>query len=302
MDPRSSGPEDWFLTPRERGNDATALDDRHPPGIAWSRGNLVRPLIHGATYFAALCHAVEQAGPGDIVMFADWRGDADERLADSPDSAVGRVLSRAAQRGVSVHGLVWRSHWDDMGFSAQENRRLDEEINKAGGCCLLDMRVRTGGSHHQKFVIIRHPLRPEADVAFVGGIDLCHSRRDDARHHGDRQRQPMAKVYGDRPPWHDVQVAMRGPAVSDVEMVFRERWEDRQPLSRNPVRLMSDRLRGADRSPAPLPALPPPPKPARTRSSCCAPTAGGRAVTRSRRAASAAWPAVSRRRSAAPAA
>jgi phosphatidylserine/phosphatidylglycerophosphate/cardiolipin synthase-like enzyme len=69
----------------------------------------------------------------------------------------------------------------------------------------------------------------------------------------------MAKVYGDRPPWHDVQVAIWGPAVSDVEMVFRERWEDRQPLSRNPVRLISDRMRGADRSPLPLPALPSPP-------------------------------------------
>ncbi len=259
MDPRSSGPERWFLTATERGNDATALDRRHPQGTAWSQGNLVQPLIHGASYFAALCRAVEQAEPGDVIMFADWRGDADERLTESPDSAVGRVLSDAAKRGARVHGLVWRSHWDDLGFSAQENRHLDEEINEAGGCCLLDMRVRTGGSHHQKFVVVRHPGRPELDVAFVGGIDLCHSRRDDASHHGDPQRQPMAKVYGDRPPWHDVQVAIRGPAVSDVETVFRERWEDPQPLSRNPARLIADRSRGADRSPPPLPEFPPPP-------------------------------------------
>ena len=30
------------------------LDDRHPEDRAWSEGNLVRPLIHGATYFAEL--------------------------------------------------------------------------------------------------------------------------------------------------------------------------------------------------------------------------------------------------------
>ena len=49
------------------------------------------------------------------------------------------------------------------------------------------MRVRTGGSHHQKLVVIRHRDQPERDIAYVGGIDLCHSRRDDAEHLGDPQ-------------------------------------------------------------------------------------------------------------------
>jgi phosphatidylserine/phosphatidylglycerophosphate/cardiolipin synthase-like enzyme len=260
MSQPSCEPEDWFLTAAQRGNDATMVDDRHPAGNAWSHGNLVRPLIHGAAYFTELIRAVGQARPGDLLMFADWRGDADEQLAGTPGSDVGRLLSQAAARGVLVRGLMWRSHWDDMGFSARENRTLDEEINQAGGCCQLDMRVRSGGSHHQKFVVLRHPGRPELDVAFVGGIDLCHGRRDDASHHGDPQRQPMAKVYGDRPPWHDIQLAIYGRAVSDVETVFRERWDDRQGLSRNPVRLIADRLRGADQAPDPLPpALPQPP-------------------------------------------
>lgn len=262
MSQHVTGPEDWFLTARQRGNDATVLDNRHPAGEAWSYGNLVRPLIHGGPYFAELSRSVEQARPDDLLMFVDWRGDPDEQLTGTPGSEVGRVLSRAAARGVLVRGLVWRSHWDDMGFSARENRYLDEEINQAGGCCLLDMRVRAGGSHHQKFVVLRHPGRPELDVAFVGGIDLCHGRRDDASHRGDPQRQPMARVYGDRPPWHDIQLAVSGPAVSDLDTVFRERWEDRQPLSRSPIRLIADRRRGAGRRPAPLPPPLPPPPPA----------------------------------------
>ena len=57
---------------------------------------------------------------------------------------------------------------------------------------LLDQRVRPMGSHHQKFVVVRHPDRPERDVAFVGGIDLGHGRRDDADHLGDPQTQPFA--------------------------------------------------------------------------------------------------------------
>lgn len=251
---------DWFLTAPERGNDATVLDDRHPPGTAWSEGNLVRPLIHGATYFAALVEAVERMRADDLLMFVDWRGDPDERLTGAAGSEVTNVLRRAAERGVAVRGLIWRSHWDRLAFSASENRHLGEEINQAGGCCVLDMRVRSGGSHHQKFVVLRHPGRPELDVAFVGGIDLCHSRRDDADHEGDPQRQPMAKVYGDRPPWHDVQLHITGPAVADVETVFRERWEDPQPCSRSPLRALADRERGDDRTRAPLPPrLPPPP-------------------------------------------
>ena len=59
----------------------------------------------------------------------------------------------------------------------------------------------------------------------------------------------MASVYGPQPPWHDIQLAFRGPAVADVETVFRERWEDPQPLTRNPIHRIADRLRGADTQP-----------------------------------------------------
>jgi hypothetical protein len=86
------------------------------------------------------------------------------------------VFAAAARRGVDVRGLVWRSHWDRLAFSAAENRRLGDEINDAGGQCLLDMRVRTGGSHHQKFVVLRHGSRPALDIAFLGGIDLSPGR------------------------------------------------------------------------------------------------------------------------------
>jgi phosphatidylserine/phosphatidylglycerophosphate/cardiolipin synthase-like enzyme len=123
-----------------------------------------------------------------------------------------------------------------MRFSQKENRRLGEQIEAALGRCLLDMRVRPGGSHHQKFVVLRHPGRPGLDVAFVGGIDLCHRRRDDVAHAGDPQALPIAAVYGDRPPGPDAHVAIRGPAVGDAGAVFRERWQDPSPLSRNPVR------------------------------------------------------------------
>ena len=46
------GLDEWFLTAAERGNSTTRLDSRHRDGAAWTIGNRVRPLLHGAAYFA----------------------------------------------------------------------------------------------------------------------------------------------------------------------------------------------------------------------------------------------------------
>ena len=254
---------EWFLEAAERGNPATDLDRRHPNGDAWTSGNRVETLVHGATYFAALVAAVRLMRSGDLLLFTDWRGDPDERL-DADGTEVADLLSGAAAAGVTVRGLVWRSHLDRFLFSEQENQHLGAEINAAGGACLLDMRVRPGGSHHQKFVVLRHLGRPQLDCAFVGGIDLCHGRRDDATHAGDVQHPQMSPAYGPTPPWHDVQLLIRGPAVGDVETVFRERWDDPAVLSRNPLHYLRDKMKGAHPKHHPLPAQYPDPAPCGT--------------------------------------
>jgi len=251
--------ENWFLTGSERGNDFTGLDRRHPDGAAWTTGNRVATLIHGATYFRRLLESIGELGEGDQLFFTDWRGDPNERLGDGQETEIGAVLSAAVRRGVNVKGLLWRSHTDRLGFSAKENRHLGSVVNAAGGEVLLDQRVRRGGSHHQKLVVIRHADGTRADVAFVGGVDLCHARRDDADHLGDPQRQPMAPVFGPTPPWHDIQVAIEGPAVGDLEFTFRERWGDRSSLSRDPIGILGDLLRDTDRRASTLPPMTPDP-------------------------------------------
>ncbi len=249
----------WLLTADERGNPDTGIDRRHC-GQPWTTGNDIRALVHGTHYFGELLRCLRQMRAGDILMFTDWRGDPDELLT-GPGTELARVFGDAARRGVIVKGLIWRSHLDRFAFSEQENRHLGEEVQAAGGECVRDMRVRPGGSHHQKLVVLRHPGRPELDVAFAGGIDLCHSRRDDAEHLGDPQRQPMAAVYGPRPPWHDAQLAVRGPAVGDLEATFRERWDDPAAVTRNPFDRLADLLRRDDDQPDPLPAQPDDPAP-----------------------------------------
>lgn len=244
------GIEDWFLTADERGNPASAL-----PG--WSEGNAVRALVHGSTYFARLVDEVRALRAGDHLFFTDWRGDADELLCPEGPT-VGELLGDAARRGVLVKGLVWRSHHDEMSYSEEQNRGLGDEVNAAGGEVLLDQRVRRTGSHHQKIVVMR---RRGADVAFAGGIDLCHSRRDDADHRGDPQGLTIARAYGANPPWHDLQLELRGPVVGALDAAFRERWRDPRSVDLdNPLSRLKDRLERVDVSADPLPPQPPDPE------------------------------------------
>jgi phosphatidylserine/phosphatidylglycerophosphate/cardiolipin synthase-like enzyme len=154
----------------------------------------------------------------------DFRGDLDERLDGSPGTEIGHVLVAAVDRGVLVYGLLWRSHPRLLHQSEEANAEFVRHVSEHAGQVMLDARTRRAGSHHQKLVVIRHPGRPERDVAFVGGIDLGYSRRDDRDHAGDPQVMEFPREYGDRPPWHDIQAEVRGPAVHDLEHCFRERW------------------------------------------------------------------------------
>ncbi|WP_247647349.1 hypothetical protein [Arthrobacter sp. E3] len=157
----------WFLSRDERGNLATEVHAGGAGSPSWSEGNLVRPLIHGARYFARLHEELTVLRAGDRVWFTDWRGDANERLLPGGPS-IGELLAEVARKGVEVRGLVWRSHGERVSapISGRANELLSRQINDAGGEVLLDQRVRLFGSHHQKLVVIRHRDNPARDVAF----------------------------------------------------------------------------------------------------------------------------------------
>jgi phosphatidylserine/phosphatidylglycerophosphate/cardiolipin synthase-like enzyme len=229
---------EWFLPGAER---------------PWTSGNLVVPHVHGAAYFARLLEVLQATREGDRIFFTDWRGDSDERLTDGGPT-IGEALSAAAGRGVEVRALLWRSHSDRTRLNAQENQHLGALVNRDGGEALLDERVRRGGCHHQKLVVVRRRGHHEDDVAFVGGIDLGHGRRDDADHGGDPQAPPLDRRYGPTPPWHDAMLEIRGPAVAHVLDTFSERWEDPTPVDhRNPYRALVHKRARMPRHPAPLP-------------------------------------------------
>jgi phosphatidylserine/phosphatidylglycerophosphate/cardiolipin synthase-like enzyme len=264
LQPSASGSDKtspWLLSAHERGNPSTRLDVDNPGGAAWTEGNDVRFHVDGASYLRRLAEVLSSLGPGDEVRFTDWRGDGDELMTDD-GTDVATLLSDACERNVDVRGLLWRSHSDRLSFSEKDNRALSREVSKAGGEVFLDERVRRGGSHHQKLFIVRHAQRTNLDVAFVGGIDLGHGRRDTPAHHGDPQPIPLDPRYGPTPAWHDVHLEIRGPAVGALDDTFRERWDDPTPLN------YASRLHGTvsralrrDRVASPLPPRRQPPGP-----------------------------------------
>ena len=224
----------WFLDAVERANPATDLR-------LFTTGNLVKPLVDGRAYFAKLCAELQDTGETDAIYFADFRGDMDERLGGR-DTEVGEVLGTAAKRGVQVFGLLWRSHPKFLRQSEEANAEFVRRIDEDGGQVMLDARTRRAGSHHQKLFVIRRRQSPSRDVAFVGGIDLGYSRGDDSRHLGDPQAMEFPAVYGPRPPWHDIQAEVHGPAVHDLEHTFRERWYGSSILDiPSPLRQLYDR-------------------------------------------------------------
>lgn len=234
MPPEDPALGHWFLTEAERGNPATELRP-------FTIGNLVEPLVHGRAYFAALHRALRLLGRGDEVYFASFRIDGQE-LLDGPGTGVTEVLQGVRRRGASVYGLVWRSQPEELEQSERANSEVVRDLREVDAEVLLDARTRRGGSHHQKLVV----CRGKDNVAFVGGIDLALSRADDAPHHGDPQAMPFTEAYGRRPPWHDVQVAIRGPAVTDLELTFRERWKGSSVVDiPSPVRMLLDRVKHA---------------------------------------------------------
>ena len=222
--------DDWFLTPDERGNPSSTIDAHRSACAGWTEGNHVDFLLDGATYFAQLLEELSRLENGDTLRFTDWRCDGDERMTEDGPT-IADVVAASCRRGVDVRGLLWRSHSDRLAFSAKENKRFATRVTEAGGEVLLDERVRRGGSHHQKLVLVRHPSFLDRDVAFVGGIDLSHSRRDDHRHLGNDQVVKMDARYGPRPAWHDAQLSLHGPAIGDLDLTFRERWNDPTPLN-----------------------------------------------------------------------
>ncbi len=131
---------------------------------------------------------------------------------------LGDFLNELARRNrhLHIHILIWdypvifgldREWAPFYGMGWQPHRRVHFRY---------DNTHPTGGSHHQKIVVI------DDNVAFNGGIDLTCRRWDTNDHSPDNEhRHVKGTAY---PPFHDLMMAVEGDAARSLGDLVRERW------------------------------------------------------------------------------
>lgn len=143
------------------------------------------------------------------------------------DLSLKAVLGYAVSKGVEVKVLLWKA--SNLVTHCRPTEAY-EQLTAVGVTCILDdssvgILHHPVESLHQKISIV------DGEYAYVGGVDLLienkgdFDRWDTAGHLFATPLRRTAK--GDSPhPWHDAHSRVEGVAVGDVELNFRERWND----------------------------------------------------------------------------
>jgi phosphatidylserine/phosphatidylglycerophosphate/cardiolipin synthase-like enzyme len=191
-------------------------------------------LVDGQAFFSALASALERAR--FQILFLGWDFHGGERLRrrgrrERRDELLGLLAERLAQRPeLRVYGLGW-GLGSLLAFSREPLPRLQLGLHSLDR---LDFRLDrchpSFACHHQKVVVV------DDTVAFAGGFDVTAYRWDSRQHrpHDPRRTTPEGDRYG---PFHDVQVAVEGPAAAALGELARERWfrATRERLPRPPL-------------------------------------------------------------------
>ena len=188
-----------------------------------ARADRLAFLVDAAAYFRALRAAALRARHSILIVGWDFNSRTplsfeDEAGSDAPNR-LGPFLDHLVQLrdSLEVRVLVWDSplvyapdrEWlPQARFNWFTHPRLD---------FAMDDQHPLGASHHQKLVVI------DDSLAFVGGMDLTDDRLDDPAHPPEDPRRVKldGTPYG---PYHDVQLAVDGPAAAALGEVARDRW------------------------------------------------------------------------------
>ena len=168
--------------------------------------------------------------PQQEELLANLRGDGfqehDINFWLTHDLSLEAVLGYAVSKGVEVRALVWKS----LAGSHCNLEEVHDKLTAVGAVCILDdssigLIHHPVESLHQKITVV------DGTTAFVGGVDLLiekegeYDRWDTHTHLFSTPLRQTAK--GTTPyPWHDAHALIEGPAAGDVELNFRQRWND----------------------------------------------------------------------------
>jgi phospholipase D1/2 len=180
-------------------------------------------LVDAAAYFDAFARAAARAKAS--ILIVGWDIDSRIRLfpeeeRDGMPSRLWKFMNAMVKNRENLN--VYILEWDFAVLYAFERElfpvfKIPWKTNKRIHFH-LDSDHAVGGSHHQKVVVI------DDQIAFVGGIDLTKRRWDTPEHAASDPHRidPSGKSYG---PFHDVQIALEGPAAETLGDLARTRWE-----------------------------------------------------------------------------
>ncbi|MFO7714076.1 VTT domain-containing protein [Desulfosarcina sp.] len=188
-------------------------------------------IIDGEAYFRALHESFLNAQHTIFVVGWDLHSDLnlirEETGSDCP-SGLGQLIDRLVAEKKALH--VYLLGWDFAMIYTLEREffpryKLKWRTRKRIHFC-LDGHHPVGASQHQKIVVV------DDAVAFVGGFDLSQWRWDTPAHRPDDDRRvdPDGKPY---PPFHDIQMAVDGPAARVLGRLARARWV--RATGKNPI-------------------------------------------------------------------
>jgi phospholipase D1/2 len=179
-------------------------------------------IVDAADYFATVKAAMLKARHS--IFLLGW--DFDTRIALEMEPAdptipnhFGEFLDWLVkeQPGLRIHVLKWDF---SMIFALEREifpTALMDLLTHPHVLYRLDGEHPAGACHHQKLVVIDDRL------AFCGGLDLTANRWDTRAHldHDPRRKRPNGDPYD---PFHDIMMAVDGPAAAALGELARYRW------------------------------------------------------------------------------
>jgi len=181
-------------------------------------------IVDGRAYYRAFYRAALQAER--YLLLAGWQFDSEVPLLRGEDAEAAPLpvtllsfLSALCLRRPELE--IYMLAWDFSVVYALEREWLQRlrfgAATPKGLRFEFDTHPLTGGSHHQKFVVV------DGQLGFAGSLDICDVRWDDRAH---TPGNPLRINIAGEPVRanHEVQAAVVGDAARELAELFCARW------------------------------------------------------------------------------
>ena len=188
-------------------------------------------VVDCGNYYRDLYESITRAKHSIFVLGWDidsrielLRGADAEGLA-YPPVFFGLIQAKAAE---NPNLMIYLNRWNYSLFFAQERESFSEfkwrNQSPENIHFCLDSAIPNGACHHQKVIVV------DDEVAYCGGMDIALGRWDFRHHHTHNPERvdPGGGIHAHNRvsfgPYHDIQMAVSGPAATALAELARDRW------------------------------------------------------------------------------